>query len=206
MGQSVLLVAHDSCPNNVLLYKTTTYLNTTSKFNESFSPQAHHHPQPYSFGYSVKDHHGEQHREESGDGHSVVKGSYGFTDNRGVHRQVDYVADHAGFRAQVKTNEPGTANQDPAAVKMMSSAHPGHGHGIAAGIVGGGYGYGHVYGHGYAHGHGYGHGYGHGQGHGHGYGQGHGHGYGHGYGHGHVDVKYGGPLHGGYVSGYDSRH
>ncbi|GIZ02918.1 hypothetical protein CEXT_164361 [Caerostris extrusa] len=25
----------------------------------------HHAPQPYAFGYSVKDHHGEQHREES---------------------------------------------------------------------------------------------------------------------------------------------
>ncbi|GIY56356.1 uncharacterized protein CDAR_597761 [Caerostris darwini] len=103
----------------------------------------HHAPQPYAFGYSVKDHHGEQHREESGDGHGV-KGSYGFTDDRGVHRQVNYVADHAGFRAQVKTNEPGTANQNPAAVHMISDA-PSYDHGYA--------------GHGYA-GHGYaGHGY-----------------------------------------------
>ncbi|CAL1274997.1 unnamed protein product [Larinioides sclopetarius] len=92
----------------------------------------HHAPQPYAFGYSVKDHHGEQHRQEAGDG-QAVKGSYGFTDDRGVHRQVNYVADHAGFRAQVKTNEPGTANQNPAAVHMISDApyahgHHGHGH------------------------------------------------------------------------------
>ncbi|XP_054710396.1 adult-specific rigid cuticular protein 15.7-like [Uloborus diversus] len=82
----------------------------------------HHAPQPYKFGYNIKDKHGDQYREEVGDGASGVKGSYGFSDARGVHRQVDYVADHAGFRAQVKTNEPGTANQDPAAVKMISSA------------------------------------------------------------------------------------
>ena len=69
----------------------------------------------------MKDHHGEQHREESGHG-GAVKGSYGFTDARGVHRQVEYVADGAGFRAKVKTNEPGTAPQSPAAVDMVSTA------------------------------------------------------------------------------------
>lgn len=53
-----------------------------------------------------------------------MKGSYGFTDERGIHRQVDYVADKAGFRAEVKTNEHGTAPLNPAAVKMVSSAHP----------------------------------------------------------------------------------
>ncbi|GFY73264.1 cuticle protein 16.8 [Trichonephila inaurata madagascariensis] len=81
-----------------------------------------HHPQPYKFGYSVKDHHGEQHREEAGNGAGGVVGNYGFTDDRGVARQVNYVADHAGFRAQVKTNEPGTANQNPAAVQVISDA------------------------------------------------------------------------------------
>ncbi|CAL1284984.1 unnamed protein product [Larinioides sclopetarius] len=80
-----------------------------------------HHPQPYKFGYSVKDHHSEQHREESGNGAGGVVGSYGFTDARGIARQVNYVADHAGFRAQVKTNEPGTANQNPAAVQIISN-------------------------------------------------------------------------------------
>ncbi|XP_042907325.1 cuticle protein 14-like [Parasteatoda tepidariorum] len=87
----------------------------------------HHAPKPYKFGYSIKDKHGEQHREESGNGGHHVTGSYGFTDDRGIHRQVNYVADHGGFRAQVKTNEPGTANQNPAAVHIHSSA-PAHGH------------------------------------------------------------------------------
>ncbi|GBL79321.1 Cuticle protein 16.8, partial [Araneus ventricosus] len=86
----------------------------------------HHAPQPYKFGYSIKDKHGEQHREEVGDGKNV-KGSYGFTDAKGVHRQVNYIADHAGFRAQVKTNEPGTANQNPAAVQIISDAPNGQG-------------------------------------------------------------------------------
>ncbi|XP_035210935.1 cuticle protein 10.9-like [Stegodyphus dumicola] len=92
----------------------------------------HHHPQPYHFGYDIKDHHGSQYRKESGDGSGHVQGSYGFTDHRGVHREVHYVADHHGFRAQVKTNEPGTANQDPAHVHLHSNAqyhhHQDHGH------------------------------------------------------------------------------
>ena len=79
---------------------------------------------PYSFGYKIKDKHGEQHREETGDGAGHVKGSYGFTDERGIHGEVHYVADKAGFRAEVKTNEHGTAPLHPAAVKMESSAHP----------------------------------------------------------------------------------
>ncbi|GFU28379.1 cuticle protein 16.8 [Nephila pilipes] len=96
----------------------------------------HHAPQPYKFGYSVKDKHGEQHREEAGDGHAV-RGSYGFSDARGVRRQVHYVADKAGFRAQVKTNEPGTANQNPAAVQLISDAP--YAQGGYAGVPGLGY-------------------------------------------------------------------
>ena len=38
-------------------------------------------------------------------------GSYGYVDSYGIYRQVDYVADKDGFRATIKTNEPGTANQ-----------------------------------------------------------------------------------------------
>ncbi|GFR15117.1 cuticle protein 16.8 [Trichonephila clavata] len=78
----------------------------------------------YAFGYSVKDKHGEQHREETGDGAGGVKGSYGFKDDRGVSREVVYVADKAGFRPEIKTNEHGTAPHDPAATKLDSSAHP----------------------------------------------------------------------------------
>lgn len=82
----------------------------------------HHPPQPYRFGYEVKDKEGSQFRHEEGDGHGTVKGSYGYTDDKGTYREVEYVADKNGFRAKVKTNEPGTANQDPANVKV--EAHP----------------------------------------------------------------------------------
>lgn len=58
-----------------------------------------------------------------------VKGSYGYKDAWGIYRHVDYIADKYGFRAHIKTNEPGTAPKDPAAVKMSSHPVPaGHGH------------------------------------------------------------------------------
>ncbi|GIY71316.1 uncharacterized protein CDAR_279251 [Caerostris darwini] len=80
-----------------------------------------HQAQPHKFAYSVKDKYGEQQREEYGNGSGSVKGIYGFTDAKGIYRKVTYVADHDGFRAQVKTNEPGTANQDTADVQMSSN-------------------------------------------------------------------------------------
>ncbi|CAN7936880.1 unnamed protein product, partial [Ixodes hexagonus] len=73
---------------------------------------------PYKFGYHVLDGHGHQHREEKSDGVGNVRGSYGYTDAYGHYRQVDYVADQYGFRAKVLTNEPGTASQNPANVKV----------------------------------------------------------------------------------------
>ncbi|GFX58514.1 cuticle protein 16.8 [Trichonephila clavipes] len=79
-------------------------------------------PQPYKFGYGINDHFSNQYRQEAGNGVGGVVGSYGFTDARGIARRVNYIADHAGFRAQVNTNEQGTANQDPAAVQINSEA------------------------------------------------------------------------------------
>ncbi|UYV73566.1 hypothetical protein LAZ67_10004124 [Cordylochernes scorpioides] len=92
-------------------------------------PQKAH---PYHFGYKAdnvghKGHHGGSHyRHESGDGHGKVHGSYGYVDEHGNKRHVDYVADKHGFRANVKTNEPGTSNQHPAAVHVE---HEGGHHG-----------------------------------------------------------------------------
>ncbi|CAG2111109.1 unnamed protein product, partial [Medioppia subpectinata] len=62
--------------------------------------------------YDVKTEHGAQlSRKEEGDGHGSVRGSYGYRDDKGIERRVDYVADKGGFRAVVKTNEPGTAKK-----------------------------------------------------------------------------------------------
>ncbi|GFR05423.1 adult-specific rigid cuticular protein 15.5 [Trichonephila clavata] len=87
-------------------------------------------PIPYQYGFDIVggDHHSgdfKQTRQEHGDGHGNVQGSYGYTDAHGNYRQVDYVADHHGFRASVKTNEPGTENQSPADVELH--AQPQHG-------------------------------------------------------------------------------
>ncbi|XP_064456929.1 uncharacterized protein LOC135367568 [Ornithodoros turicata] len=71
---------------------------------------------PYSFGYDSKDEYGtHQYRNEVGDANNHKQGNYGYRDAHGVWRQVEYVADAAGFRANVRTNEPGTAPSAPAA-------------------------------------------------------------------------------------------
>nr|XP_015929648.1 DNA-directed RNA polymerase II subunit rpb1 isoform X2 [Parasteatoda tepidariorum] len=95
--------------------------------SHGYAPSGHYNshddlarPTPYDFGYDVHSDHGDQlTRQETGDGHGNVKGSYGYRDAYGLFRHVDYVADHAGFRANVRTNEPGTAPQDPADVHLQ---------------------------------------------------------------------------------------
>ncbi|GBN74963.1 hypothetical protein AVEN_129284-1 [Araneus ventricosus] len=85
----------------------------------------HQNPQPYNFGYAVESHDGTQFRKEEANGHGQVQGSYGYRDQLGILREVHYVADHNGFRAQVKTNEPGTINKDPADVKVVANGNHG---------------------------------------------------------------------------------
>ena len=58
---------------------------------------------------------------QSGDASGVVTGSYSLMDPDGRMRYVYYTADAMGYRATVKTNEPGTANENPADVVMQSS-------------------------------------------------------------------------------------
>ncbi|GIX76299.1 adult-specific rigid cuticular protein 15.7 [Caerostris darwini] len=72
-------------------------------------------------GYTIKDGLGATNsRSEVGDGYGNRKGSYTITDIDGRARRVDYVADGHGFRATVKTNEPGTAASAPAAALVNS--------------------------------------------------------------------------------------
>ncbi|XP_071041730.1 uncharacterized protein [Parasteatoda tepidariorum] len=91
-----------------------------------YAPEPHHQPIPYQYGYDIAGDHGEfkQTRQEHGDGHGNVQGSYSYVDAHGIQRQVDYVADGHGFRASVKTNEPGTESQNPADVELH--ANPAH--------------------------------------------------------------------------------
>ncbi|GFR30756.1 adult-specific rigid cuticular protein 15.7 [Trichonephila clavata] len=75
----------------------------------------------YAFGYDIKDGLGAANsRSEVGDAHGNKKGSYTIADIDGRARRVDYVADGHGFRATVKTNEPGTAASAPAAALIAS--------------------------------------------------------------------------------------
>ncbi|GBM74286.1 hypothetical protein AVEN_20297-1 [Araneus ventricosus] len=80
-------------------------------------------PIPYSFNYAApSEDGGSSSHQESGDGNGRVTGSYSLSNLEGHSRTVDYIADEAGFRATIRTNEPGTANINPADVVMESSA------------------------------------------------------------------------------------
>lgn len=69
-------------------------------------------------GYDIVDEKGNRHgRRESGDRAGNKAGSYNLALADGRQRVVEYKADGAGFRAVVRSNEPGTdASQDPADV------------------------------------------------------------------------------------------
>jgi hypothetical protein len=70
----------------------------------------------YAFGYNEDHSQGGTFRREQG-GPGVQVGSYGLRDADGRTRVVNYVADAAGFRANVQTNEPGVdGSKDPANV------------------------------------------------------------------------------------------
>ncbi|KAL3210804.1 hypothetical protein MRX96_008614 [Rhipicephalus microplus] len=92
----------------------------------------------YHFGYDIVNGYGAVNgRHETGAAYGPVHGSYYLGDIDGRHRQVHYVADKWGFRAMVKTNEPGTKSSLPAAAPYYS-AHgktvPAYGHGGYGGI------------------------------------------------------------------------
>ncbi|GFX19236.1 cuticle protein 16.8 [Trichonephila clavipes] len=77
-------------------------------------------PQSYKFGFEIKDEHeGHQYRHEQKDAKGNIHGRFGYRDAKGQYRQVDYVADNHGFRANVKTNEPGIVDQNPANVEIQ---------------------------------------------------------------------------------------
>lgn len=68
----------------------------------------------YTFGYNEDHPTGGSFRREAGN-LAGKTGSYGLRDIDGRTRIVNYVADAAGFRASIQTNEPGVEPKDPAA-------------------------------------------------------------------------------------------
>ncbi|OQR69588.1 cuticle protein 14-like [Tropilaelaps mercedesae] len=76
----------------------------------------------YKFAYSEQHPTGGSWRSEAGNTLGV-SGSYGLTDVDGRVRVVNYVADGLGFRAAIKTNEPGTKQLPAAATQLLSSGN-----------------------------------------------------------------------------------
>ncbi|PRD31841.1 UNVERIFIED_CONTAM: Cuticle protein 10.9 [Trichonephila clavipes] len=83
-------------------------------------------PKPYNFDYQSADEQGNVHyRNEEGDASGTVRGTYGYTDNQGLFRVVEYIADASGFRANIRTNEPGTdGKESPADVQITAEQPP----------------------------------------------------------------------------------
>lgn len=101
-------------------------------------------PKPYNFDYTSNDGEGNTHyRNEQGDEQGNVKGTYGYTDAQGLYRIVEYVADANGFRANIRTNEPGVdGKESPADVVLTAEEPPAgiqDGYGSAGGRSGGKY-------------------------------------------------------------------
>jgi len=63
----------------------------------------------YQFNYDITDWDTNRKRWEVSDAYNNRKGGYSITDVDGKVRHLEYVADKAGFRAVIRTNEPGTA-------------------------------------------------------------------------------------------------
>jgi len=80
---------------------------------------------PYNFGYDIRDEFGNhQYRKEEADERGVVRGSYGYTDAAGVYRFVDYVADASGFKANIRSNEPGVGAAHAADITLAAEEPP----------------------------------------------------------------------------------
>ncbi|XP_042145064.1 cuticle protein 14-like [Ixodes scapularis] len=78
-----------------------------------------------NFGYNIVNGLGATNsRYESGSAYGPVVGSYTLADIDGRARRVEYVADKLGFRAVVKTNEPGTKTSLAAAAPYISAKGP----------------------------------------------------------------------------------
>lgn len=79
--------------------------------------------EPFAFDFKTEDNSGNgQYRKEESDKNGVVHGSYGYTDANGIYRHVEYVADKDGFRANIKSNEPGLIGEtQPASIQLSGS-------------------------------------------------------------------------------------
>lgn len=82
--------------------------------------------EPFAFDFKTDDNNGNgQYRKEESDKDGVVRGSYGYTDSNGIYRHVQYIADRDGFRANIKSNEPGMDGEtQPADIQLAAVESP----------------------------------------------------------------------------------
>lgn len=81
-------------------------------------------PEPYNYNYNWANEFGSvASKEEESDG-NTVRGSYSLQEANGVYRIVDYIADANGFRATIRTNEPGVDVPAPAGVEVIREPPP----------------------------------------------------------------------------------
>ncbi|GIY73106.1 uncharacterized protein CEXT_228271 [Caerostris extrusa] len=99
--------------NNKLFKVTPIFITLFISFR-------YHAAKPYQYEYEAPGEHGMHYKKEESDGHGNVKGSYGYFDDHGTFREVHYVADHNGFRAEIRTNEPGTKDQEHPHAQVFS--------------------------------------------------------------------------------------
>ncbi|KFM69467.1 Cuticle protein 14 isoform b, partial [Stegodyphus mimosarum] len=78
----------------------------------------------YDFGYNEGHNEGGTFRRERGDAFGRKIGTYGYTNNEGLIRIVNYVADENGFRAELKSTEPGVDEKEPASVIVFKEDTP----------------------------------------------------------------------------------
>ncbi|XP_055932912.1 uncharacterized protein LOC129962934 [Argiope bruennichi] len=100
----------------VLLVAALAAVSLALPYGAHVAEEEKHEPIPYEFGYETNDDKGTTtFRKEKSDG-KKVEGTFGYKDDKGIERVVEYIADEHGYRAQIKTNEPGTESQNPADV------------------------------------------------------------------------------------------
>ncbi|GIY45829.1 uncharacterized protein CEXT_410181 [Caerostris extrusa] len=114
--------------STVLLLMMLVAIATTAPTLDDLAPEQEvvvESNSPYTFGYEFGDGQGMvQHRQESSDINGEVKGSYGYSDGNGVYRTVEYIADVNGYRAIIRSNEPGLSDQDSADASFIVEPPP----------------------------------------------------------------------------------
>ncbi|KAI1286891.1 Cuticle protein 14 isoform a [Halotydeus destructor] len=106
------------CMLIVAFLGSAAYANIVANTGSSSQFRTQDNSGNYAFGYNEDHATGGTFRRESGNAAGQVVGSYGLRDIDGRIRTVNYVADDAGYRANIVSNEPGVEPKDPASATI----------------------------------------------------------------------------------------